>query len=161
MGTKDTMSKRNFREPIRPDDDDIMEKLRLKRTVSIPKVNNPSPTPSFSENEDNTTPIQSQIQNEKILDKHPEVVQHQKTKEKVEVFSNSNIPYSPKLVVNGRLPRKKGSSSRSLQLMHSLEEEIKRHCSGGELVVINYLIKLGLEQVKNSDGTIFVNADDM
>lgn len=160
MGTKDIMSKRNPREQLRPDDADILEKLRVKRTVSIPAVNKPSSASSFSDIDTHASPIEPQIQNDKILDKPSEVVPHHKIKEKEEA-SSSPLPYSPKLVVNGRLPRKKGSSSRSLQLMHSLEEEIKRCCSGGELVVINYLIKLGLEQVKKSETTIFVNADDM
>jgi hypothetical protein len=160
MGTKDIMSKRNPREQLRPDDADILEKLRVKRTVSIPAVNKPSSASSFSEIDTHaqTEPL---VQNEKILEKSVEATPHHKIKEKEEASSISNLPYSPKLVVNGRLPRKKGSSSRSLQLMHSLEEEIKRCCSGGELVVINYLIKLGLEQVKKSETTIFVNADDM
>ncbi len=118
MGTKDIMSKRNPREQLRPDDADILEKLRVKRTVSIPAVSKPSSASSFADIDDTHAQTEPLIQNEKILEKPAEVTAHHKIKEKEEASSTSSLPYSPKLVVNGRLPRKKGSSSRSLQLMH-------------------------------------------
>jgi hypothetical protein len=65
---------------------------------------------------------------------------------------------TPKLFVSGRLDRKKHSyTPKSLILLTQLENEIKTYCRGGDLVVLNYLIKVGLEQVKASETIINVD----
>lgn len=63
----------------------------------------------------------------------------------------------PKLFVSGRLDRKKRKYTvRSLVLLESINNEIKAYCKGGELAILNYLIKEGLESVKRAESPINV-----
>lgn len=69
---------------------------------------------------------------------------------------------TPKLFVNGRLDRKKHTYvAKSLILLTHLEEEIKLYCRGGDLAILNYLIKEGLEKVKTSVLSINVDIEEI
>lgn len=57
--------------------------------------------------------------------------------------------FSPLLFVNGHLDRKNNNYiAKNFALMESLNKEIKKTCRGVDLTVINYLIYLGLEKLK-------------
>ncbi len=69
---------------------------------------------------------------------------------------------TPKLFVSGRLDRKKYSyTPKSLILLTQLENEIKTYCRGGDLAILNYLIKAGLEKVKASETIINVDMEEI
>jgi len=69
---------------------------------------------------------------------------------------------TPKLFVSGRLDRKKQTyTAKSLILLSSLENDIKTYCRGGELAILNYLIKEGLKNVKESDAPIHVDVTEL
>jgi hypothetical protein len=68
----------------------------------------------------------------------------------------------PKLFVGGRLDRKKQSyRAKSLILLSSLDDEIKAYCRGGELAILNYLIKEGLKNVKEATVPIHIDVEDL
>lgn len=74
----------------------------------------------------------------------------------------NQVEITPKLFVSGRLDRKKHKySARSLTLLSKLEEEIKGYCRGGEIAVLNYLIREGLRKVKESAVTINIDMADI
>lgn len=55
------------------------------------------------------------------------------------------------LFVNGRLNRKRHSYlAKNFSLLEPLNAEIKKTCKGVDLTVLNYLIFLGLEKVKEN-----------
>ena len=69
---------------------------------------------------------------------------------------------APKLFISGRLDRKKHTYiAKSLSLLASLEEEIKLYCRGGDLTILNYLIKEGLKNVKKSAAPINVEVEEI
>ncbi len=69
---------------------------------------------------------------------------------------------APKLFVSGRLDRKKHQySARSLTLLGKLEDEIKAYCRGGEIAVLNYLLREGLRKVKESATPINIDMSDI
>ena len=69
---------------------------------------------------------------------------------------------NPKLFVSGRLDRKKHNYvAKSLILLTQLEKEIKAYCRGGDLAILNYLIKEGLNKVKASNTPINVDIEDI
>ena len=75
---------------------------------------------------------------------------------------NIKSKVSPKLFVSGRLDRKrKNYTAKSLILLTSLEEDIKTYCRGGELAVLNYLIKEGLKSVKESSVPIHIDVTEL
>jgi hypothetical protein len=68
----------------------------------------------------------------------------------------------PKLFISGRLDRKKHAyTAKSLILLTKLEDEIKVYCRGGDLAILNYLIKEGLKKVKASDTPINVEMEEI
>jgi hypothetical protein len=191
---KDKSPKKMSRARIRPDDDDILEKLRVKRSVSIPVFdiedeeeeievkseqsvteaaknvkpsNVESSTIKAEVKTSNQTPkpakarIEEQVIPEASAPKIDPVSANIATRQELlnSAPKPAHRPGSPKLFISGRLPRKKGTSSRSLQLLHSIEEDMKQLCTGGDLVVLNYLIKLGLEKVKESQEIIIIDSE--
>ena len=55
------------------------------------------------------------------------------------------------LFVNGRLDRKQYPYiSKNFSLLAPLNTEVKKICKGGDLTILNYLIFLGLEKVKEN-----------
>jgi hypothetical protein len=68
----------------------------------------------------------------------------------------------PKLFVNGKLDRKKHNYiMRSLALLPSIHEDIKKYCRGGDNAILNYLLQEGLKNVKASNTMINVNTHDI
>jgi len=69
---------------------------------------------------------------------------------------------TPKLFISGRLDRKKYTYvAKSLSLLAELEKEIKIYCRGGDLAILNYLIKEGLKHVKMSDVPINIEVKEI
>jgi hypothetical protein len=67
----------------------------------------------------------------------------------------------PKLFISGRLDRKKYIyTAKSLFLLSRLEDEIKAYCRGGDLVILNYLISEGLNNVKKSGKPISIEMEE-
>jgi hypothetical protein len=67
-----------------------------------------------------------------------------------------------KLAVSGRLRKTEFSYvNKNLFLLENLSKEIKTYCGGGDLSVLNYLLHLGLSQVKNSDTMSMVDLGDL
>lgn len=63
-------------------------------------------------------------------------------------FKNSKLS-TPLLFVNGRLDRKKYSYiAKNFSLLEQLNTEIKETCKGVDLTILNYLIFLGLQKIK-------------
>lgn len=168
------------RTKIRPDDDDILEKLRVKRSVSIPILDLEEDNGLVEDSSDTTIEAKQEPTVADSPSIAPKVASKKEVVKPTPVVNNTPPPAqatpapepvvaniktapqgAPKLFVSGRLPRKKGTSSRSLQLLHSIEEEMKQYCSGGDLVVLNYLIKLGLEKVKESHDLIIIDSDTL
>ena len=83
--------------------------------------------------------------------------------EKKHPTSRKTIPrqqnkLTPKLFVSGRLDRKKQRyTAKSLVLLNSIEDDIKAYCRGGELAILNYLIKEGLRNVRESNLPIHID----
>lgn len=66
-------------------------------------------------------------------------------------ISNTNTS-TPLLFVNGRLNRKKYSYiAKNFALLESLDIEIKSLCKGSDLTILNYLIALGLQKIKEDN----------
>lgn len=58
---------------------------------------------------------------------------------------------SPLLFVNGHLDRKRYSYiSKNFSLLEGLNTEIKTVCKGVDLTILNYLIYLGLQKIKEN-----------
>jgi hypothetical protein len=94
------------------------------------------------------------------MKKIKEQLSGEKNLPKMQPKENSNI--SPKLFVSGRLDRKSHNySARSLTLLGRLEDEIKSYCRGGEIAVLNYLIREGLRKVKDSTNTINIDMSEI
>jgi hypothetical protein len=73
--------------------------------------------------------------------------------EELGIGSNKDISkvITPLLFVNGRLDRKKYSYvSKNFSLLEPLNVEIKKVCKGLDLAVLNYLIFLGLQKIKET-----------
>jgi hypothetical protein len=67
-----------------------------------------------------------------------------------------------KLFVNGRLDRKKHTYiAKPLFLFSGLDEEIKLHCRGAEVAILNYLIKFALDAVKKLEKPLTVDIADV
>jgi len=78
------------------------------------------------------------------------------------VTKNTKNKIPPKLFINGRSDRKKHKHEpKSLMLLSYLEEEIKTYCRGGDLAILNYLIKEGIKNVKASETPINIDIDDI
>lgn len=59
---------------------------------------------------------------------------------------------TPLLFINGRLNRKNHSYiAKNFSLLKSLDTEIKKHCKGVDLTILNYLIFLGLKKIKKNE----------
>ena len=70
---------------------------------------------------------------------------------KLDSISTKNTP-TPLLFVNGRLNRKKYSYiAKNFALLESLNAEIKTLCRGSDLTILNYLISLGLQKIKEDN----------
>lgn len=64
-----------------------------------------------------------------------------------------NAKRSPLLFVSGRLDRKNYVyTPKNFSLLEPLNNEIKELCKGGDLAILNYLIFLGLNKVKENKG---------
>ncbi len=86
----------------------------------------------------------------------------EKVKADLEVKPAIKQKADPKLFVSGRFDRNKSSgTTRSMFLLKSLEDEIKAHCRGGDVVVLNYLIKEGLKAVKSAEKLISVDCSEI
>jgi hypothetical protein len=95
-------------------------------------------------------------------DKHSEIEPSSPKNDKSRQEMNVTSKITPKLFVSGRLDRKKQTySAKSLILLTTLENDIKTYCRGGELAVLNYLIKEGLKNVKESGAPIHIDIADL
>ena len=66
--------------------------------------------------------------------------------------AESKISATPMLFINGRLDRKKHSYiAKNFSLLEPLNTEMKKLCKGVDLTILNYLIFLGLEKVKENN----------
>ena len=63
---------------------------------------------------------------------------------------------SPKFHLTGRCDRKNHKySTKAFYILEDLDVEIKRYCNGGDVAVFNYLLHLGLSEIKKRDGHSF------
>jgi hypothetical protein len=108
---------------------------------------------------------QSLLGKESLAEKMSRIKKEMNTEESTEfIKSPKNIKNKipPKLFINGRLDRKKHNyMPKSLMLLSKLEEEIKTYCKGGDLAILNYLIKEGIKNVKAADMPINIDIDDI
>jgi hypothetical protein len=99
---------------------------------------------------------------EELAEKMKKIKEQLKDQPSVMPEKERNTNISPKLFVSGRLDRKKHRySARSLTLLCKLEDEIKTYCRGGEIAVLNYLIREGLKKIKESAITINIDMSDI
>lgn len=95
-------------------------------------------------------------------DKHSEIEPSSTKNDKLRQEMNVKSKITPKLFVSGRLDRKKQTYiAKSLILLTTLENDIKTYCRGGELAVLNYLIKEGLKNVKESGTPIHIDIAEL
>lgn len=63
------------------------------------------------------------------------------------------IKDSPKLHLTGRCDRKNHKySTKAFYILDDLGMEIKRYCNGGDVALFNYLMHLGLNEIKKREG---------
>jgi signal recognition particle subunit SEC65 len=76
-----------------------------------------------------------------------------KVEEELGIASNEKEEKkTPLLFINGRLDRKKYNYiAKNFSLLEPLNKEIKEVCKGVDLTILNYLIFLGLEKLKEND----------
>lgn len=73
-----------------------------------------------------------------------------------------DIHGAPILFVNGRLDRKSHNYiAKNFSLLESIEKEIKKHCRGLDLSVLNYLIFRGIESIKKEDKFLAIEYSDI
>ena len=71
--------------------------------------------------------------------------------------NNSNIDDEPLLFVNGRLNRKNYDYvAKNFSLLEPINSEIKKICKGSDLTILNYLIFLGLQKIKDNNKFISI-----
>lgn len=111
-----------------------------------------------------------------ILGKESLATRMKKIKEELDISEEQNIlqentqgtsvvsakKIEPKLFVSGRLDRKEHTyTAKSLILLEQLENEIKTYCRGGDLAILNYLIKEGLKKVKSLKTTTNIDMTEI
>ena len=80
----------------------------------------------------------------------------------IEGKKKRNEKIKPKLFVSGRLNRKKHKYiSRSLILLKNVEDDVKDYCRGGDLCILNYLIKEGLKSIKSKEEALNIDMEDI
>ena len=63
-----------------------------------------------------------------------------------------DINSAPLLFISGKLNRKKHLyTAKNFALLGALENQIKSYCKGVDLTILNYLIYLGLESIKENN----------
>lgn len=76
--------------------------------------------------------------------------------------TSSQAVDKPILFVNGRLNRKKHNYiAKNFSLLESTEKEIKKHCKGLDLAILNYLIFRGIESLKNEETFLSIDYSDI
>lgn len=76
-----------------------------------------------------------------------------KVEDELGITTNSSTTNqaSPLLFVNGRLDRKNYTYiAKNFSLLEPLNAEIKKICKGSDLTILNYLIFLGLKEIKGN-----------
>ncbi|MGJ3495015.1 hypothetical protein ACR9PT_10630 [Piscirickettsia salmonis] len=67
---------------------------------------------------------------------------------------------SPKVVINGYMNRAKCVTSSSC-IKKELVSDIEALCKGNKWAAINYVLKLGLEELKKEKEVVFIEASDL
>lgn len=101
---------------------------------------------------------------ENLLGKDKLAERMEKAKQEMQTHKETDTANQPKpnLFISGRLDRKKNTYiAKSLMLLSEVDEEIKIYCRGGELAILNYLIKEGLKHVKKSGTRISVDMEEI
>lgn len=106
------------------------------------------------------------MKREQLLGRESLAKKMNQIKETMETTSTENkkvfSKVQPKLFINGQLNRKQNTYVlRSLALLETLNDDIQKYCRGGENAIINYLIREGLEKIKNLPEMININASDI
>jgi hypothetical protein len=66
------------------------------------------------------------------------------------------IKDTPKFHLTGRCDRKNHKySTKAFYILDDLEMEIKRYCNGGDVAIFNYLMHLGLNEIKKRNSHSF------
>ena len=75
---------------------------------------------------------------------------------KTKLESEQAIKNSPKFHLTGRCNRKIHKyTTKAFYILDGLDMEIKRYCNGGDVAIFNYLMHLGLSEIKKRDGHSF------
>lgn len=75
---------------------------------------------------------------------------------KTQLESEQAIKNSPKFHLTGRCNRKIHKyTTKAFYILDGLDMEIKRYCNGGDVAIFNYLMHLGLSEIKKRDGHSF------
>jgi hypothetical protein len=81
---------------------------------------------------------------------------HDDVKTQGEEVIEQAIKDSPKFHLTGRCNRKLHKySTKAFYILDGLDMEIKRYCNGGDVAIFNYLMHLGLSEIKKREGHSF------
>lgn len=91
-----------------------------------------------------------------------EVNEPDKKKDSKKRLSKKEDKISPKLFISGRFNRKEHEyTNKSFYILDKLDQEIKSICRGTDITIYNYLIFLGLEEVKKSKNMVTAEVKDI
>jgi len=63
---------------------------------------------------------------------------------------------APKFHLTGRCNRKTHKyTTKAFYILDNLEQDIKKYCNGGDVAIFNYLMHLGLNEIKKREGHSF------
>jgi hypothetical protein len=76
--------------------------------------------------------------------------------------SEVNIKIIPKFHLTGRCNRKLHKYTvKAFYVLENLDNEIKKYCNGGDVAIFNYLMHLGLNEIKKREGQSFDEVSSM
>ncbi|SEG41926.1 hypothetical protein SAMN02746093_02873 [Legionella quinlivanii DSM 21216] len=80
-----------------------------------------------------------------------------------ELIGNDTInKTAPKFHLTGRCNRKDQKYTiKAFYILDELEQDIKKYCNGGDVALFNYLIFLGLNEIKKREGHSFDEVSNM
>lgn len=82
------------------------------------------------------------------------------TKNKIKLNKYKEV--KAKLYISGRFDRKNNDyTTKPFYLLDNMDQEIKAYCKGSEITVYNYLLYLGLQQVKTTKTLIHADVETM
>lgn len=84
-------------------------------------------------------------------DDSSELIEHEQ-----QMAIKNEIEVLPKFHLTGRCNRKDQKYiTKAFYILDSLDKEIKQYCSGGDVALFNYLIHLGLTEIKKRENHSF------